>query len=738
MAYDGVRGRVVAFGGDGSTFVSGATWELDVSTGWRLLIPAAGPAPAPRAGHCVAYDAGRRRLVLFGGAAPYPVNEVWEYDGIRWSEGPRPPHGTGDVNAMLAYDATRRKIVKVAHAAYYLQEAAWEYDGTSWSAGPPAPGVDFLGASMAFDPARDRMVIYGGYLAGNTVEYDGATWTTSWLGGPPAYGFFPSMSYQEANQRVVLFGGGAYNPPSNDTWFYDGTAWSQGPATPPGLVGRDRLAMAYDTPRGRVILFGGRGRAGLLNDTWGFDQGWSSGAAAPASLTRRDSAAMDYDATTGGMVLFGGSDATGRRGDTWHYQCLDVAPGALPNAEAGIAYDQQLTATGGGTATFAVTVGAPPPGLTLSPSGRMSGVPTAAGGYELLVRAIDGSGCAGSQVYTMVVGPVVDYVVGQGLGPTSPNRVRVFDAAGTPTVVDFLAYAAGGWGTVVAGADVDSRTSRAEIVTGPGPGAVFGPHVRAFDATGTSIPPVSFYAYGTLRYGANVAAGAIAGRANAQILTGAGPGRGFGAHVRGFDFDGGRLVALPKVNFFAYSTPEYGVDVTTADVDADGFAEVLTGPGPGPGFAPTVRGFDYDGGTLAAMARINFQAFQALGYGVHPAGGDTDADGHAEIVAAPGAGPSVLFPARYVGFDYDGGPVTPLEWLDVTPYPSHYGGRASLADIAPDGHADLLVGAGPDPLAESSVLGYDLSGASLRPIGGPVAPYGTAFGATVAGAALGW
>ena len=67
------------------------------------------------------------------------------------------------------------------------------------------------------------------------------------------------------------------------------------------------------------------------------------------------------------------------------------------------------------------------------------------------------------------------------------------------------------------------------------------------------------------------------------ILTGAGPGEIYGPHVRGFQLDG---APLPGLNFLAYGTSKYGVNVAAGDIDADGFDEVITGPGPRSRFRP--------------------------------------------------------------------------------------------------------------------------------------------------------
>ncbi|MFN7972418.1 MAG: hypothetical protein U0166_08725 [Acidobacteriota bacterium] len=78
------------------------------------------------------------------------------------------------------------------------------------------------------------------------------------------------------------------------------------------------------------------------------------------------------------------------------------------------------------------------------------------------------------------------------------------------------------------------------IVTGPGPGPTFGPPVRGwrYKATGITdyIPSINFYAYNTLSYGVNVGTGDVfddpATGDYEEILTGAGPGAIFGPHVR--------------------------------------------------------------------------------------------------------------------------------------------------------------------------------------------------------------
>ncbi len=86
---------------------------------------------------------------------------------------------------------------------------------------------------------------------------------------------------------------------------------------------------------------------------------------------------------------------------------VTVSPGTLPASTVAAAYSQTLTASGGtGPYSFAITAGAVPAGLSLSPAGVLSGTPTASGSFNFTVTATDSSGApgpfAGSQSYTLV------------------------------------------------------------------------------------------------------------------------------------------------------------------------------------------------------------------------------------------------------------------------------------------------------------------------------------------------
>jgi hypothetical protein len=149
--------------------------------------------------------------------------------------------------------------------------------------------------------------------------------------------------------------------------------------------------------------------------------------------------------------------------------------------------------------------------------------------------------------------------------------------------------------------------------------------VRGWNVDGdsaTAIPQVSFLAYGTNKYGVNVSAGDVDGDGIDEIITGAGPGAVFGPHVRGWNYDGSEITPLPGFSFFAYQTEpmQYGVNVYSGtDIDDDGRDELVTGRGPHSEADTTVKVFTYDGSAVAEW--FSLEAFPGLTHGVNVAAG---------------------------------------------------------------------------------------------------------------------
>ncbi len=120
---------------------------------------------------------------------------------------------------------------------------------------------------------------------------------------------------------LVIFGGSLGVPENcgfpqrtyeTTTWLYDVDcdSWSQ--LAGPGPSGRTRHTAVYDEAEGRVLIFGGLGSGGPLNDTWALDMAageWrqltTNGTSPPARLTH----AAAYD-PAGRMIVFGGNQGS--------------------------------------------------------------------------------------------------------------------------------------------------------------------------------------------------------------------------------------------------------------------------------------------------------------------------------------------------------------------------------------------------------------------------------------------
>jgi cyclophilin family peptidyl-prolyl cis-trans isomerase len=223
---------------------------------------------------------------------------------------------------------------------------------------------------------------------------------------------------------------------------------------------------------------------------------------------------------------------------------------------------------------------------------------------------------------------VPDVVV--GAGPGGGPHVKVFSGRDGSLIRSFMAYDPGFTGGVnVAVADVDGDGTP-DIITGPGPGG--GPNVRVFSGRDGSLIR-SFMAYDPgFHGGVNVAAADINGDGMADIITGPGAGS---PNVRVFNGRDGSLMR----DFFAYSSfMTGGVHVAAGDVNGTGRPQIITGAGAGG--SPHVKVYNPD--TFATLN--SFFAYDASFHGgVNVAVGPVDSNGTLGIItgAGPGGGPHV-------------------------------------------------------------------------------------------------
>ncbi len=354
MAYDAARRKTVLVGGVVGDAAVADTWEYD-GTNWTQRMTAVSPTSYS----CMAYDAGRQRLVLFVGfrwvnGAPVYLSETWEYDGSNWMQRTplsTPPPRSG---ATAVYDAARGRVVlfggsRLINSQFQYFSDTWEYDGITWTQRTTAQAPSGrAGATMDFNPVTGKVVLFGGITSTNenfyfsdTWEYDGENWVLrADSAAPPAR--ITTMVFNAATGRFVLFGGYSYINATfthfADTWEHDGTNWSLRSApTPPNRI---QSAMAYNASIGRVVLFGGQPLnypEVSFSDTWEHDGVAWVQRAPVTSVPGRSGARLAYHAGSGKLVLFGGTNTGVPFADTWEYNGTDWTqrfPADAPSARS--------------------------------------------------------------------------------------------------------------------------------------------------------------------------------------------------------------------------------------------------------------------------------------------------------------------------------------------------------------------------------------------------------------------
>ncbi|MDQ1740103.1 MAG: hypothetical protein QOE53_1755, partial [Pseudonocardiales bacterium] len=146
----------------------------------------------------------------------------------------------------------------------------------------------------------------------------GPDWNVQYAAGPnERTGASMALDTAGAAPVDVMFGGltrmGRSWSATNETWTWDGTAWSfQSPTTSPS--GRAGAMMAYDPALGTVIVYGGwSGISGTLYSvTWAWNGTTWTQLSPTSSPGPQAFGSMVYDTALGKLVLFGGASAVGQ------------------------------------------------------------------------------------------------------------------------------------------------------------------------------------------------------------------------------------------------------------------------------------------------------------------------------------------------------------------------------------------------------------------------------------------
>jgi hypothetical protein len=145
MAFDPVRQRVLLFGGaipaNPSPVYFSDGWEWDGVT-WAQTTPAA--SPVARAHHAMAADGLRQRVLLYGGNDwNGAFSDTWVWDGVNWTMWTQPAVGPVVYSGSATFDAARGEIVM-------LGSGHGGGDPETWRFGAHVPAtIQVVGAGCA-------------------------------------------------------------------------------------------------------------------------------------------------------------------------------------------------------------------------------------------------------------------------------------------------------------------------------------------------------------------------------------------------------------------------------------------------------------------------------------------------------------------------------------------------------------------------------------------------------------
>lgn len=246
---------------------------------------------------------------------------------------------------------SRSLTLKVAMlTALCVGEAATAAAASNWTMQFPggiANGTLFpiqLSHSAVYDPGTSTLIVFGGIdvvhnssnnavtLLSNANGLVGnPTWSTliaNGLPGSPPIRASSSAVYDQANNRLIVFGGATYpdinSPPTgylNDVWVLTnangqgGTpAWTQ--LSPPPTLPAARIGQsaAYDSLNNRLVIYGGSDASNTYFDVWvlsnanglGGAPAWQKLSPSGGPPVGGHASSAVYDATNNIMTVFGG------------------------------------------------------------------------------------------------------------------------------------------------------------------------------------------------------------------------------------------------------------------------------------------------------------------------------------------------------------------------------------------------------------------------------------------------
>lgn len=182
-AYDPVRDQLVIFGGQATIpgdEIFNDTW-IFAGGGWSQASPRSGPTP--RVGAAMTFDRNLERILLFGGGGGPLLRDTWSWDGVQWvqlqaAHSPSPRQNAGlvyhdEIGASILFGGVG---IEGTGTIGRLNDT-WMFNGGDWlSVGTAVapPGGD--SRTLCYSAGRAAAVLLNPAESGSKVGSSLSTW----------------------------------------------------------------------------------------------------------------------------------------------------------------------------------------------------------------------------------------------------------------------------------------------------------------------------------------------------------------------------------------------------------------------------------------------------------------------------------------------------------------------------------------------------------------------------------